>query len=73
LSVSIREKLTQLEFYGLGDLDEIDSGLSLEPAIRIRNLEGGWPLWLDLVRFCQATDTPMETFTQDLDFSPLDT
>jgi len=69
---AIREKLTQLESNGLGDLDEIDSDLGLQPAIRIRNLRSGWPLWLDLVLFCEKTDTPMEAFTEDLDFSQLD-
>lgn len=69
---AIRQKLTQLESYGLGDLDQINSDLGPQPAIRIPSLESGWPLWLDIVAFCDATDTPVETFTEDLDFSPLD-
>lgn len=69
---AIRQKLTQLESYGLGDLDQINTDLGPQPAIRIRSLESGWPLWLDIVAFCDAADTPIETFTDDLDFSPLD-
>lgn len=69
---AIREKLTQLQFYGLGDLTEINSDLGPQPAIRICNLKSGWPFWLDVVQFCAETDTPLETFTEDLDFSQLE-
>lgn len=69
---AIRHKIAQLDSYGLGDLDEIDSDLGPQHAIRVRNLRSGWPLWLDLVLFCEKTNTPIGTFTEDLDFSQLD-
>jgi hypothetical protein len=67
-----KKRLTQLGAYSLGDLDEINTDLGPQPAIRIRTLGHGWNLWLDIVAFCEATGTLVESFTEDLDFSQLD-
>lgn len=69
---TIRNRLSQLESYDLGDLDETNTDLGPQPMIRIRTLECGWPSWMDIVEFCETTATPIESFTEDLDFSPLD-
>ena len=68
----LRADLRSVAAYRLGDLDEIDSDLGPQHAIRVRNLRSGWPVWLDLVLFCEKTNTPIEIFTEDLDFSQLD-
>ncbi len=69
---TIRRRLSQLESYNLGDLDEINTYLGPQPMIRIQTLECGWPSWMDIVEFCEATATRLESFTEDLDFSPFD-
>ena len=51
---TIRKRLSQLESYNLGDLDEINTDLGPQPMIRIINLESGWPTWMDIVAFCEA-------------------
>jgi hypothetical protein len=63
----------ELDAYGLGDFDQIDTDLGWKPAVRILNLRSGWPLWLDIVSFCQLEAEPMEAFTEDLDFARFDT
>ena len=68
---TIKKRLTQLESYGLGGLDDINTSLGPQPAIRIRGLKSGWPLWLNIVEFCEATATPVESFTENLDFGQL--
>lgn len=68
---TIKKRLSQLESYGLGDLGELYTDLGLQPTIRIRNLDSGWPLWMCIVEFCETTDTSVESFTEDLDFSQL--
>lgn len=68
----IGERANQLDAYGLGDLDMIDTDPGPKSAVRIRNLNSGWRLWLDLVRFCEAESGPMGAFTDDLDFTRLD-
>jgi hypothetical protein len=40
-------------------------------AVSIRDLNG-WPLWIDLAKFCEKAPEPMEAFTVDLDFGRLD-
>lgn len=69
---AIGERANELDAYGFGDLDTIDTDLGPKAAVRIRNLKSGWPLWLDLVRFCEVESEPMEAFTDDLDFARLD-
>lgn len=69
---TINERLAQLDSYGLGDLDDINTSMGPQPAIRIVHLKSGWPIWPDIAAFCHATDTPIERFTEDLDFSSLD-
>ena len=68
----IGERANQLDGYGLGDVDEIDTELGWKPAVRITHLKSGWPLWLDIVAFCEAAAEPLEAFTDDLDFARLD-
>lgn len=68
----VRDFLAQLESYGLGELDRMSSSLGDEPAIQIRALASGWDLWPDIAAFCENNGTSMQTFTEDLDFSPLD-
>jgi hypothetical protein len=48
---TIGERANQLDGYGVGDVDEIDTDLGWKPAVRIRHLKSGWPLWLDIVAF----------------------
>lgn len=68
----IKERLVQLESYGIGDLDAIDTDLGQKPAIRLLSLPSGWPVWFDVVEFCAAVDIQIEKFTKELDFSQLD-
>ena len=68
----IRDKLAQLESYGLGGLDFIDTNLGQQPAIRLSALPSGWLVWLDVVSFCKADNVQIERFTEALDFSPFD-
>jgi hypothetical protein len=70
-NAAIKNKLTQMDSYGLGDLDEINSDLGPQPMIRIWHPERG-PRWLDIVRFCEKTSIPLESFTEDLNFGQLD-
>ena len=69
---AIQDVLTQLETYGLGGIDEMDTELGIKPAIRLRALGSGWQFWLDIIRFSEETNTPLESFVEELDFSPLD-
>ncbi|WP_207105766.1 hypothetical protein [Sphingomonas sp. CFBP 8760] len=69
---AIGERANQLDVYGLGDLDMIDTDLGPKAAVRIRNMKSGWRLWLDLVRFCETESETMEAFTDDLNFARLD-
>ncbi|WP_104494271.1 hypothetical protein [Paracoccus denitrificans] len=41
-------------------------------ANTVGNLKSGWPLWSDIIAFCEATAEPLEAFTDDLDFGRLD-
>jgi len=70
---TLKERVQQLDAYHLGDLDEINSDFGLLPALRIYTLKSGWPLWLDVVAFCEAASVSLESFTEDLDFSQFDT
>ncbi|MGX1320772.1 hypothetical protein AB7M17_004225 [Bradyrhizobium sp. USDA 377] len=70
---TLKERVQQLDAYRLGDLDEINSDFGLQPALRIYTLKSGWPLWLDVVAFCEATSVSLESFTEDLEFSQFDT
>ena len=69
---TLQERVQQLDAYHLGDVDEIDSDFGTQEAICIYSLKSGWPLWLDVVAFCEATSTKLESFTEDLDFSQFD-
>ena len=62
----------ELDAYGLGDIDEIDTDLGMQPAIRIRYLSSGWTLWRDIAEFCEKAHEPLAAFTEDLDFRRLD-
>jgi len=68
------ERVTELEAYGLGDLSEMSVGYSEieQPAIRLRDLKSGWPLWMDIAEFCEKAHEPIDAFAVDLDFSRLD-
>ena len=68
-SSKINEKLAQMESYGLGGIDEIDTEVGLQSAIRLRTLVSGWPIWTNIAHFAEATDTPLEHFTEELDFT----
>jgi hypothetical protein len=68
---TVKKRLAQMESYGLGDYDEIGSDLGPQPGIRVWNPEHG-PRWCDIVAFCEKTSTPLESFTDNLNFSQLD-
>lgn len=69
---AIKKKLAQLESYGLGDLGEIKSPTGVQYTVNIRKLRSGWAPWMEIVAFCKTTKTPIERFTEDLEFSRLD-
>lgn len=69
---AIFDRANELDAYGLGNISEIDTDLGPSPAVRVRDLESGWPLWRDIVAFCDATAEPIEAFTEELDFARLD-
>jgi len=69
---AICELANDLDGYGLGDIDQIDTDLGWKPAVRILNMRSGWPLWLDIVSFCERESEPLEAFTEELDFARLD-
>jgi hypothetical protein len=67
----VKKRLAQMDSYGLGDYDEIGGDLGPQPGIRIWNPEHG-PRWLDIIAFCDKTSTSLESFTDDLNFSQLE-
>lgn len=69
---AILDRANQLDAYGLGDIDQIDTDMGPKPAVRIRDLKSGWPIWWDIVNFCDEANEPLEAFTEDLDFARLD-
>lgn len=69
---AIAERANQLDAYGLGDIDQIDTDMGPKPAVRILDLKSGWPLWRDIITFCEDANEPLEAFTDDLDFARLD-
>ena len=71
-ATAIDEKLVQMEVYRLGGLDEIDTEFGLEPAIRLNTLKSGWALWSDVAQFSEETNTAIEIFAVDLDFTSFD-
>ncbi|WP_439544536.1 hypothetical protein [Hyphomicrobium sp.] len=68
----VAERVNQLDAYGLAGIDEIDTDIGPRPAVRIYNLESGWPLWLDIISFCDAASEQLDAFTEDMDFARLD-
>ena len=73
ISDSLMKKMLSLtDVHGLADLADIDTTIGRRDAIRLRHLESGWALWEEIAEFCELTDTPFETFAENLDFSPLD-
>lgn len=69
---SLKARMVQLESYHFGCLDEIDTDFGPQPAVRLYSLDSGWPVWLDLAKFCEDTGEPMLAFVEDLDFARLD-
>lgn len=69
---AIAELANDLDGYGIGDFDEIDTDFGLKPAVRIRDLRSGWPFWTDLASFCDKANESIEAFTDNLDFARLD-
>ena len=73
LSATKIGKLTnELNGYGIGCIDDIDTDLGPKPAVRLHHLKSGWKIWPDLVDFCEQAHEPLEAFTEQLDFSRLD-
>lgn len=68
----LKRRIDALAGYGLGDVDEIDYGIGPVQAVALYSLDSGWPIWDSLVEFCEATGTPSECFTAELNFSVLD-
>jgi hypothetical protein len=68
----IAERTSQLDSYCLSDIDEIETEMGPKPAICIRNLDGDWLSWCDIVTFCEKADVSLEAFTDDMDFARLD-
>jgi hypothetical protein len=69
---ALREKTAELDAYNLGDSDQIETDVGAQPAIRIRSLQSGWPVWLDLAEYCALAPTSMSAFVDKLDFARLD-
>jgi hypothetical protein len=68
----VAQNAKQLETYALGGIDEVETDFGSEPAVRIRHLKSGWPLWMDIAKFCEKAPERIEVFTEELDFSKLD-
>jgi hypothetical protein len=62
----------QLDGYGIGCIDDIDTDMGPQPAVRLHHLRSGWKIWPDIVSFCDRANEPLEAFTEELDFSRLD-
>jgi hypothetical protein len=69
---ALDESVRLLEAYGLGDYDEFETDSGIQPGIRVRGLRTGELHWAELIAFCEKTSTPLEVFTDDLDFGRLD-
>lgn len=69
---TLANRANQLAAYGMGDIDEIDTDLGVKPAVRLRHLKSGWPIWPDLVEFCKRANEPLDAFVEELDFGRLD-
>lgn len=66
-------KAAELHTYDLGYLDVISISDRELPALKILSTkESGWKIWLDLAAFCERANVPIETLSEDLDFSVLD-
>lgn len=68
----VAQSANELDGYKLGCIDQIDTDLGPKGAVAIWNLKSGWPLWADLADFCEKSHTPMEAFSEELDFARLD-
>ncbi len=69
---AICDRANQLEGYGLGVIDEMDTELGPKAAVFIGDLRSGWKLWFDLIEFCEKAPESMNVFIDDLDFARLD-
>ncbi|MEX0921413.1 MAG: hypothetical protein WDZ84_01440 [Rhodovibrionaceae bacterium] len=69
---AILDRAVELDAYKLGGIREIEVEHREMPAVYIRDLKSGWPLWLDVAEFCEIEKEPLNAFTDDMDFSRLD-
>lgn len=67
----LNRQIVELGLYNLGGLDDLEIGGRKVPAVLVSDLDG-WSFWLQLARFCESEAVSMETFSELLDFSPLD-
>jgi hypothetical protein len=64
--------IEQLESYGLGGVDQIDTDLGPKGAVAIYATDSGWHFWTDLAAYCAAAGVSMDEFSEKLNFSALD-
>lgn len=65
------EQAKELESYGLGGLEPMNTDNGDEPAVYISRWDG-WNIMDLIARFCIQESVPIEKFTDELDFTPLD-
>lgn len=68
----IENAATQLESYGLGGIAEVNGHYGLQHGVAIWDLRSGWPLWDEIVKFCDLEKLQLSTFAIDMNFSQLD-
>lgn len=70
---SMRERLAEIDLYGIGGLDDIDTDVGPQPALALyRSKHGGWPIWVALAEFCEKGPESMDELVVNLDFARLD-
>lgn len=69
---TIRDISEACESYGVGRIDQVTSAEGWNYHFLVYGTENDFPVWLDIVEFCEATSTSLDKFSVHLNFSCLD-
>ena len=73
LSAGVIENFArQLQLYGVASICEKEDYLGRTDYLFALHAVGDWPFWSDIAKFCEKTETAIETYAIDMRFDELD-